>query len=51
MCGEEFVDYFGEQLVRDQRGVVLAADYDAADPFGARVGMEGVVFVGEVLGW
>jgi len=45
--GEEFVDYFGEQLVGDERGVVLAADYDAADSFGAGVGVEGVVCEGE----
>lgn len=40
--GQELVDDFGEQLVRDERGVVLVADDDAGDAFGAAVGVEGV---------
>ena len=43
MRGEELVDYFGEQLVRDQRGVGVVCYDDAADSFGAAVGVECVV--------
>lgn len=46
MAGEELVDDFGEQLVRDEGGVVLVGDYDAGDAFGAAVGVEGVCWWG-----
>ena len=47
MLGEEFVDHFGEELVRYEGGVFVIADYDAADAFGASVGVEGVFWCPE----
>ncbi len=43
---QEFVHDFGEELVRNEGGVVGVGDDDAGDAFGAAVGMEGVG-----LGW
>ena len=40
--GEELVDDFREELVGDEGRVVLVADDDAGDAFGAAVGVEGV---------
>lgn len=39
---EELVDYLGEELVGDKDGVFVVGDDDAADAFGAAVGVEGV---------
>lgn len=47
--GEELVDDLGEELVRDQRGVIVVADDDAGDALGAAVGMEGVVLLLDIL--
>jgi hypothetical protein len=47
--GQELVDDFGEQLVGDKGGVGVVADYDAADSFGAAVGVECVVYGEEGL--
>jgi hypothetical protein len=39
---EEFIDYFREQLMRDEGWVIGIADYYAGDAFGAAVGMKGI---------
>lgn len=44
MTGEELVDHFREQLMRNQRWVRVIANDNAADPFGASVGVECVVY-------
>lgn len=40
ILGQELVDHFGEQLVRDQTGVVRVTDYDSCNALRAAVGME-----------
>lgn len=40
--GEELVDDFGKELVRDEGGVVGVANNDASDAFGAAVGVKNV---------
>ncbi len=47
--GQELVDDFGEELVRDQGRVGVVADDDAADAFRPAVGVEGVVLLLYVL--
>lgn len=48
MLGEELVDDFAEELVGDQGGVLVVGDDDAADALGAAVGVESVVWGGNV---
>ncbi|KAK1256283.1 hypothetical protein MKX07_008542 [Trichoderma sp. CBMAI-0711] len=43
VLGEELVDDLAEELVRDEGGVLVVRDDDAADALGAAVGVEGVV--------
>jgi len=43
MFGEEFIDDFREQLMGDERGVVVGGDDNATDAFCPTVGVEGVV--------
>lgn len=42
IAGEELVDHFREELVRDKGWVVGVADDDAGNTFGAAVGVEDV---------
>lgn len=44
MAGEELVDDFAEELVGYEGGVLVVGDDDAADAFGAAVGVKGVVW-------
>ena len=47
--GEELVDDLGEELVRDERGVLRVGDDEAADPLRGAVGVEGVGLFFDVL--
>lgn len=44
VLGEELVDDLAENLVRDERGILVVGDDDAADAFCATVGVKGVIW-------
>jgi hypothetical protein len=44
MFHEKLVDNFGEQLMGNEGGVGVIADYDAGDALSAAVGVKGVVW-------
>lgn len=40
VAGQKLVDDFGEELMGDEGGVILVADYYSGDAFGAAIGVE-----------
>lgn len=49
MHGEELIDDFREELVRNKRGVIVIADNDTGDTLGAAICVESVVLLLDVL--